>query len=132
MAEQPDGLAVHQVDAKPVHHTALIVVALCLGLVGACAPTLEEMRASFYESYIEDSIGRPLETLSSFGGHNGEGRYPTAKHKLDNGNTLYEYGQFWRQIGLERGPCTLYLEVNPKTGVVVDGHTEGGGCFSII
>jgi len=55
-------------------------------------------------------------------------RRPTEERRLDNGNTLYVYGQYWLQYQIKRTPCDIFLEVDQKN-VVANAYSVGDGCY---
>ena len=106
--------------------TALIA-GLVVSVVG-CTPTVKQMYERFDDD-IQYAPGFTLEQLQSGKFRFIGSRKQTDKKTLVNGNILYTYGNYWVQYGIDRSPCDVYLEVNPKTNVVVTAHSEGGGCY---
>lgn len=95
---------------------------------GGCTPTMAQMRHRFQQD-VEHSIGFTLAELRNGSFPFVGSRIPTESKDLPNGHMLQTYGRFWEQGGLYRTPCDVFLEIDPKTDVVVAALAEGEGCF---
>jgi hypothetical protein len=56
-------------------------------------------------------------------------REPTDIKTLISGNISYEYDGYWTQYHIDRSPCTVYIEVEPESELVVDAYSQGDGCY---
>ena len=51
--------------------------------------------------------------------------------KLDNGNVLHLYADYWLHKGMEsRGKCSVFIELNEASNVIVNAWSKGDGCYS--
>lgn len=92
--------------------------------------TLDEKRDLFHQYYIQDSIGHTIAELTRYE-HAGIGqRSPTEIRQLANGNELYVYDGLF-DYRSDNGSCSLMLEVESESTVVVDGYSKGRGCYVV-
>lgn len=98
-------------------------------VISACGtPTMLQMREVF-QADVRDQVGKPYNQMT---GNEFEFigiRRPTDIRNLQNGNILYVYGGYWVQYHLQRIPCTVFLEVDPETGLVTSAYSKGKGCY---
>lgn len=89
---------------------------------------MEDMRRVFQDD-VQESVGLTHAQLTKDEFHFIGKRQPTETKRLDNGNILYVYGEYWLQYEIQRTPCDVYLEVNPDTDIVVNAFSRGSGCY---
>ncbi len=89
---------------------------------------MERMRAVFQED-LQASVGKPFEQIRGREFQLIGLREPTEVKQLESGNTLYVYGNYWRQYHIGGPECTVLIEVNVPTAIVVSAGSEGPGCY---
>lgn len=103
---------------------------LSILLIAGCSLSMNRMQEVFAED-LRLTVGRSLEELqyhetAAFIGK----RKPTDRKRMDNGNLLLVYGDYWGQYGIKREACTVFLEFDSVTMRVVKATAEGDGCYS--
>lgn len=111
-----------------IRSMAIIATALVACLMG-CALPKHEMRQAFQES-LDATMGRTLDELKQHPSRAFIGkREPAEVRRLENGNVLHMYSNYWGQYGIEREECAVFLEFTPDTMRVVRATAEGDGCY---
>jgi len=102
---------------------------LMVTILSACALPKHEMRQAFSES-LQSTVGHTLDYLKNHPSRAFIGsRKPTEIKPLENGNTLYVYGNYWAQYKIAREPCVVSLEIEESTMKVVNATANGEGCY---
>lgn len=107
----------------------VILIAIFWPLSGCSASmTVEDMTRVFQDD-LNHAVGFTHEQLKHGKFQIIGSRNATEQRRLENGNMLYVYGDYWVQYEIPRTPCDVYIEVDPETDDVVNAYAKGSGCY---